>query len=141
LVTRHFPHHFQRKPAVSEYAITAGDVVKLAQPYRPEDWATQQPMDWPGFEYGLVAEFDDDEHVSLFLYDRDGQLFVRQQTPTRPLVVPTMVDFSFDQLERYESLVSTGNFWACKSGYWTIKSTSSGPRCRVPKVMGAFTRR
>ena len=60
-----------------------------------------------------MAEFEDDEHVSLFLYDRDGQLFVRQQSPARPLVVPTMVDFSFDQLERYESLVGADNFWDC----------------------------
>jgi hypothetical protein len=96
---------------MSEYAINTGDVVKLAQPYRPTDWATQQPTDWPGFEYGLVAEFEDDDHVSLFLYDRDGQLFVSRQNPARSLLVPTMVDFSFDQLERYEALINVGTFW------------------------------
>ncbi|QQE66187.1 hypothetical protein GFS31_28850 [Leptolyngbya sp. BL0902] len=96
---------------MSEYAIAAGDVVKLAEPYRPKDWATQQPKDWPGFEYGLVAELENDEHVSLFLYDRDGKLFVSHQHPAHALLVPTMVDFSFDQLEPYEALIGTGTFW------------------------------
>lgn len=96
-----------------EYAIAAGDVVRLAQPYRPDDWASQQPLDWPGFEFGLVAELEHDRYVSLFLYDRNGQLFVSRKNPAQALLVPTLVDFTFDQLERYQSLVNVGSFWDC----------------------------
>jgi hypothetical protein len=38
------------------HILTRGDIVKLKQPYRPEELVRHKPKDWKGFEYGIVVE-------------------------------------------------------------------------------------
>lgn len=90
------------------YVLSLGDVVRLKQPYRPKGWSEQKPIDWKGFEFGIVAEFGSDEKISLFLYDAEGQLFLTPTLAQQALVIPTYVEFDVGELVRYEIVSESG---------------------------------
>ncbi|WAL58036.1 hypothetical protein [Thermocoleostomius sinensis] len=90
------------------YRLSLGDIVRLKHPYRSQDWAARKSSSWRGFEFGIVAEFGDDEKVSLFLYDADGQLFLVPALSPQALVIPTYVEFDVTELVRYEIVTESG---------------------------------
>lgn|GEM_PF-4803332 len=95
---------------MADYALALGDVVKLKQPYRPNTWAERQAPDWPGFEFGIVAEFGEGSQVSLFLYDRAGQLLITPTLATQTLLLPTYFECSLDELVRYQIVTDSDYF-------------------------------
>ncbi|MGB7085370.1 MAG: hypothetical protein WBD47_07445 [Phormidesmis sp.] len=38
------------------HSLTAGDIVRLKEPYRPADFSQAKHPDWPGFTYGIVVD-------------------------------------------------------------------------------------
>lgn len=93
---------------MSEHILALGDVVRLKQPYRPREWLAQQPGDWRGFEFGIVAEFGEDEKISLFLYDARGQLLVTPALIQQALLIPTYVEFDVVELMLYRTISESG---------------------------------
>jgi len=93
---------------VAKQVLALGDVVKLKQPYRPKDWLEQKPIDWKGFEFGIVAEFAEDEKMSLFLYDAAGQLLVTPTLSRQTLLIPTYVEFDVAELVLYKIVSESG---------------------------------
>ncbi|HIK45715.1 MAG TPA: hypothetical protein IGR64_12655 [Leptolyngbyaceae cyanobacterium M65_K2018_010] len=95
---------------MSEYVLALGDVVKLKQPYRPSEWAAGLAADWPGFEFGIVAELGEGDRLSLFLYDRSGQLLITPSLAPQTLMLPTYFECHLDDLVRYQTVAESGYF-------------------------------
>ena len=70
------------------YILQCGDLVRLKEYYRPEEWVFLKSKDWKGFKYGIVVEivshqftvngnqYGDEQiprNVSLHLYDESGR--------------------------------------------------------------------
>ena len=100
----------------STHILTRGDIVKLKQPYRHEEWVRRKPKDWKGFEFGIVVEIVSHQftingdrygntqiprQVSLHLYDAMGQLFIVPEWIEKGLMVPSYVDFHLSELILY----------------------------------------
>ncbi len=98
------------------HILTRGDIVKLKQPYRPEEWVRRKPKEWKGFEFGIVVEIVSHQftvngdrygkthiprQVSLHLYDAMGQLFIVPEWIEKGLMVPSYVDFHLSELILY----------------------------------------
>jgi hypothetical protein len=93
---------------MAKHDLTLGEVVKLKRPYRPKEWVEKQQRDWNGFEFGIVAEFEDQNKVSLFLYDADGQLLVTPSLARQTLLIPTYIEFDIADLVFYEIVTESG---------------------------------
>lgn len=93
---------------MAQHILALGDIVKLKQPYRPKDWLEQKPIDWKGFEFGIVAEFAEDEKISLFLYDATGQLLLTPALMSQTLLIPTYVEFDVAELVLYQIVSESG---------------------------------
>jgi len=100
----------------ANHILTTGDIVKLKQPYRPQEWVRLKPKDWTGFEFGIVVEIISSQfsvngeaygdrqqprNVGLHLYDAGGQLMIYPDWLEKGLLVPTYVDFHLSQLILY----------------------------------------
>lgn len=112
----------------ANHILTTGDIVKLKQTYRPQEWVCLKPKDWTGFEFGIVVEIvsaqfsvngeaygngQQPRNVSLHLYDAGGQLMIYPQYLEKGLLVPTYVDFHLSELVLYRI--------ANQDGYETVK--------------------
>lgn len=107
----------------NSHVLTRGDIVRLKQPYRPEEWIRRKPKDWKGFEFGIVAEIVSYQftvngdrygnaqmprHVSLHLYDASGQLFIVPEWIEQGLMIPSYVDFHLSELILYRIASADG---------------------------------
>ncbi len=112
---------------MTAHILNTGDIVKLSQPYRPEEWVRIKPTDWRGFEFGIVVEIvshqfsvngesygnhQQPRNVSLHLYDATGQLMIFPQYLEKGLLVPSYVDFHLSELVLYRV--------ASQDGYETV---------------------
>ena len=106
---------------MSNHILTIGDIVRLKQPYRPEEWVSLKPTDWQGFEFGIVVEIvshqfsvngesygnqQQPRNVSLHLYDATGQLMIFPQWLEKGLFIPSYVDCHLSELILYRIHVS-----------------------------------
>jgi hypothetical protein len=113
---------------MSDYILTVGDIVRLKQPYRHEEWVLLKPSDWKGFEFGIVVEIvshqfsingesygnhQQPRNVSLHLYDATGQLMIFPQWLEKGLFIPSYVDYHLSELVLYRI--------ASQDGYETVK--------------------
>jgi hypothetical protein len=113
---------------MSDHILTVGDIVRLKQPYRPEEWVLLKPSDWQGFEFGIVVEivshqfsvngesygnYKQPRNVSLHLYDATGQLMIFPQWLEKGLFIPSYVDSHLSELVLYRI--------ASQDGYETVK--------------------
>lgn len=105
------------------HILTAGDIVKLKKPYRPEEWVRRKQKDWDGFQFGVVVEIVSSQfivngdlygntqmpcHVSLHLYDATGQLFIDPKWIEQGLMIPSYVDFHLSDLILYRIASADG---------------------------------
>ncbi len=105
------------------HILTTGDIVRLKQPYRPQEWVLLKDKTWRGFEYGIVVEiissqfsvngeaYGDQQqprNVSLHLYDAGGQLMIEPQYQRAGLLIPTYVDFHLSELILYRIATEDG---------------------------------
>lgn len=105
------------------HTLTRGDIVKLKEPYLPEEWVSLKPKEWKGFEFGIVVEivshqfsvngnaYGDQQiprNVSLHLYDATGQLMIWPQYIDKGLLIPSYVDFHLSELVLYKIASETG---------------------------------
>ena len=113
---------------MSNHILTIGDIVRLKQPYRPNECVSLKPTDWQGFEFGIVVEIvsyqfsvngesygnqQQPRNVSLHLYDAMGQLMIFPQWLKKGLFVPSYVEFHLSELTLYRK--------ASQDGYETVK--------------------
>ena len=104
-----------------------GDIVRLKEPYRPEEWVLLKLADWKGFEFGIVVEIvsyqfsvkresygnqQQPRNVGLHLYDAMGQLMIFPQWLEKDLFIPSYVDFHLSELTLYRI--------ASQDGYETV---------------------
>lgn len=107
----------------TNHTLSIGDIVKLKDPYRPEEWVHHKPKTWRGFEYGIVVEIVSTQftvngnlygnaqiprNVSLHLYDASGQLFILPQWIENGLMIPEYVDHHLSELILYKIATETG---------------------------------
>lgn len=107
----------------ANHILTTGDIVKLKQTYRPEEWVLIKDKAWRGFEFGIVVEIVSSQfsvndeaygngqqprNVSLHLYDASGQLMIYPQYLERGLLVPTYIDFHLSELVLYRVATQDG---------------------------------
>jgi len=99
----------------ANHILTTGDIVRLKQPYRPEEWVLLKGEGWKGFEYGIVVEIiscqfsvngeaygnQQPRNVGLHLYDAGGQLMIYPDWLETGLLVPTYVEFHLSELILY----------------------------------------
>ncbi len=100
----------------ANHILTTGDIVRLKQPYRPEEWVLLKDETWQGFKYGIVVEIISSQfsvngeakgdrqqprNVGLHLYDAGGQLMIYPDWVEKGLLVPTYVDFHLSELILY----------------------------------------
>jgi len=105
------------------HTLICGDIVKLKEPYLPEEWVLLKPKDWKGFEFGIVVEITSHQfsingnaygnqqiprNVSLHLYDAGGQLMIYPLYLEKGLLIPTYVDFHVSELVLYKIASETG---------------------------------
>lgn len=118
---------FEANSMSANHILTTGDIVKLKQPYCPEEWVLLKDKAWRGFEYGIVVEIISSQFsvngeakgsqqqprkVGLHLYDATGQLMIYPQYLEKGLLVPTYVDFHLLELVLYRI--------ASQDGYETV---------------------
>ena len=104
-------------------SLNRGDIVKLKEPYLPEEWVSLKPKGWKGFEFGIVVEIVSSQfsingnaygdrlsprNVSLHLYDAGGQLMIWPQYIDNGLLIPSYVDFHLSELVLYKIASETG---------------------------------
>lgn len=112
---------------MTAHILTTGDIVKLKQPYCPEEWVILKDKAWRGFDFGIVIEIvfyqfsvngesygneKQPRNVSLHLYDTTGQLMIDPQYLEKGLLVPSYVDFHLSELVLYRI--------ASQEGYETV---------------------
>jgi hypothetical protein len=105
------------------HTLTCGDIVKLKEPYLPEEWVLLKPKDWKGFEFGIVVEIVSYQfsvngnaygnqqvprNVSLHLYDVTGQIMIYPLYIEKGLLIPAYVEFHLSELVLYKIASETG---------------------------------
>lgn len=104
------------------HILTTGDIVKLKQPYRPDDFAQLKDLAWKGFDYGIVVQILSTQmlvngesygnhhprNVSLNLYDASGQLMIEPTFINAGLCIPSYVDFHISELVLYKIADESG---------------------------------
>jgi hypothetical protein len=108
---------------MTQHILTCGDIVKLKEPYRPEEWVYRQPQTWKGFEFGIVVQivscqfsingdrYGDGQtprNVSLHLYDAAGQLMIEPLYLEQGLLIPSYVDYHVSELVLYKIASESG---------------------------------